>query len=63
MFRPGVPVVMIEYIHLYVAYQHAFVFPGFPFETNIEVFAEKAATSIGGEYILSPDMPLETVAQ
>ena len=49
MFRPGVPVVTIEYIHLYVAHQHAFVFPGFAFETNVEMFAEKAATSVCGE--------------
>jgi hypothetical protein len=54
---------MIEYIHLYVAYQHAFVFPGFPFETNVEVFAEKAAASIGGEYIPRCDLVLETVTQ
>jgi hypothetical protein len=56
-------VVTIEYIHLNVTHQHAFVFPGFPFETNIEVFAEKAAASVCSEYILRSDSVMETVAQ
>jgi hypothetical protein len=55
-------VVAIEHIHLHVSDQHAFVFPGFPFETNTEMFAEKAATSVCGDYVLSFDLPAEIAA-
>ena len=58
---PGMPMVAVEYVHLDVADQHAFVFPGFSFEAYVEVFAQKASPSVCGEDVLRCDLVRETV--
>ena len=63
MLRPGMPVVAIEYVHLNVSHQHAFVFPGLPFKTDVEMFAEKASASVRAPLRTEPRPGGEAVAQ
>lgn len=44
---PGVPVIVIQSVNLYVAYQHAFILLGLALKTNRQLLTNEAAAAIG----------------